>query len=84
MFNGCSGTAVRSICADNTLSAAEASTVTNLAVGKTKVQEKLTPIGDATNSKVVLPGAAVRSIGVDNTLTDTQANIVINLGFQEC
>ncbi len=54
------GTTVRSIGVDNTLGIVEASNVTNLAVGKEKIQVKFTAIGDATNSKAVLAGTTVK------------------------
>ena len=65
------------------MSIGEASNVINLAVDKTKIQEKLTSIADATTttttSKAVLSNANVRSIGVDNTLNITEASNVMNL-----
>ena len=83
-----SNTNVRSIGVDNTLSISEASNVIKVAVDKSKIQEKLTAIPDATDttttpatatSKAVLSNATVRSIGVDDTLKITETSNVIKL-----
>ena len=47
---------------DYTLLIETARKVIKLGVDKTKIQEKLTPIADATTSRAVLSGAKVRSV----------------------
>ena len=64
---------------DDTLLIETTQNVIKLGVDKTKIQERLTPIADATTSKAVLSGIKVRSVGVDNTLNIGVSSDVINL-----
>ena len=64
---------------DDTLLIETTQNVIKLGVDKTKIQERLTPIADATTSKAVLSGIKVRSVGVDNTLNIGVSSNVINL-----
>ena len=68
---------------DSTLTVETSGSIVKLAVDKTKIQEKLIPITDATTSKAVLSGTTVRSGGVDNTLNIGVTSDVINLAVDK-
>ena len=68
---------------DSTLTVETSGSIVKLAVDKTKIQEKLIPITDATTSKAVLSGTTVRSVGVDNTLNIGVTSDVINLAVDQ-